>query len=177
MRLELTEESMYRRMDLKDYTLMMILLSGITASLGLILLSYQTMLVPGAAMLAASFIGICGCMRGYIWLKHKIMPVTGCFLEIQTACFVAVQPYWDSRYESCRIYYKDVEEVVRGAKNKGFYIRVSQTGESVIQGNQNVERKIMFISAFGYSKEGIEKIYEMLKARIPKTAGFYEPGQ
>lgn len=174
MRLEPTEESMYRRMDLKDQMLMMIPVFGILASLGLFFLASPSMFVPGLVMLVAAISGMCGSIGIYSRIKRRIMPLTGCFLEIQTTCFVAVQPYRDNRYESCRIYYNDVIELIRGAGNKGFYIRISERGESVIQDEVNHERRVLFISPFGYSKDGVEEIYEVLKKRVPGTADIYE---
>lgn len=177
MRLEPTEESMYRRMDLKDQMLMMIPVFGILASLGLFLLASPAMFVPGLVMLAAAISGMCGSMGMYSRIKRRIMPLAGCFLEIQTNCFVAVQPYRDNRYESCRVYYHDVTELIRGAGNKGFYIRISEQGESVIQDEADHERRVLFINPFGYSKDGVEEIYAVLKKRVPGTTDIYEPVQ
>ena len=43
----------------------------------------------------------------------------------------------------------------------------------MIQGSQGI-RRTMFISPFGYSREEIEKIYEVLKERVLQTAAVYE---
>ena len=43
----------------------------------------------------------------------------------------------------------------------------------MIQGSQK-NRRTMFISPFGYSREEIEKIYEVLKERVLQTAAVYE---
>ena len=63
--------------------------------------------------------------------------------------------------------------MIKAKRGKGFYIRILEAGESVIQGSQE-DRKTMFISPFGYSREEMEKIYEVLKGRVLQTAKVYE---
>ena len=63
--------------------------------------------------------------------------------------------------------------MVKTKNGAGFYIRILQSGESMIQGSQK-NRRTMFISPFGYSREEIEKIYEVLKERVLQTAAVYE---
>lgn len=173
MRLEPSEEFMYRRMDLKDYLLMMIPVIGLVSSVGFFFLASPSAQMMGIAAIAAGLTGIIICGTGLVWLKQRIMPLSGCFLEIRSDSFAAVQPYKDSQYESCRIYYKDVETLVKARAGKGFYIGILKEGESVIQGGQD-NRKTMFISPFGYSREEMEKIYGVLKERVLQTAKVYE---
>lgn len=174
MRLEPSEEFMYRRMDQKDQMRIMIPVFGIMFSLGFLLLSSPATVMTGVAVLIGSVIGIGGCIGLYVWLKRRIMPLVGCYLEIQTTCFVAVQPFLDSQYESCKIYYKDVEAVVKERKNKGFYLKIKESGESTIRGKGSDMRRILFISPFGYSKEGIGEMYEIFKKRVSEKTNIYE---
>lgn len=164
---------MYRRMDLKDRFMMLIPVMGLVASLGLFFLASPSAQAMGLGAVTAGVAGVCVCVGSFIWLKQRIMPLTGCFLEIRTDSFAAVQPYKDSRYESCRIYYKEVETLVKEKAGKGFYIRIMQTGESVIQGSQE-NRRTLFVSPFGYSREELEKVYEVLKERVSQTAEVYD---
>lgn len=164
---------MYRRMDLKDRFMMLIPVMGLVVSLGFFFLASPSAQAMGLGVVTVGVAGLCVCGGGFIWLKQRIMPLTGCFLEIRTDSFAAVQPYKDSRYESCRIYYKEVETLVKEKAGKGFYIRIMQTGESVIQGSQE-NRRTMFVSPFGYSREEMEKVYEVLKERVLQTAEVYD---
>ena len=173
MRLEPSEKSMYRRMDLKDHLLKLILIMGLMASLGFFLLANPSSQVIGLGAIIAGLAGMVGCGGGFLWLKQRIMPLAGCFLEIRKDSFVAVQPYKDNQYESCRIYYKEIESLIKEKAGSGFYIRILQPGESVIKGSQE-KRRAMHISPFGYSEEEIEKIYEVLKERVLQTAKIYE---
>lgn len=164
---------MYRRMDLKDHFLTLIPVMGLLASLGFFFLGYPSAQTMGLGAVTVGVAGLGACGRGFIWLKQRIMPLTGCFLEIRTDSFAVVQPYKDSQYESCRIYYKEVETLVKGKAGKGLYIRILEKGESVIQGSQG-NRRTMFVSQFGYTREEMEVIYEVLKKRVLQTAKVYE---
>lgn len=164
---------MYRRMDLKDHLMILIPFMGLVASLGVLFLGYPSARAMGLGAVTVGMAGLGACGGGFIWLKQRIMPLNGCFLEIRTDSFAAVQPYKDSQYESCRIYYKEVETLVKGKAGKGFYIRILEKGESVIQGNQG-NKRTMFVSPFGYSREEMETIYEVLKERVLQTAEVYE---
>lgn len=173
MRLEPSEESMYRRMDLKDHLLIVILIMGFMASLSFFLLANPISQVIGLGAIISSLAGMGVSGGGFFWLKQRIMPLSGCFLEIRSDSFAAVQPYKDNQYESCRIYYKEIELLIKDKAGSGFYIRILQPGESVIKGSQD-KRRTMHISPFGYSEEEIEKIYEVLKERVLQTATVYE---
>lgn len=85
------------------------------------------------------------------------MPLVECFLELQSDCFVAVQPFRDGVYESCRIYFDEIENLIKGRKGKGFYIRISGEGRSVIRGN--VWSRVIYISSLGYSEDDIRVLY------------------
>lgn len=173
MRLEPAEEAMYRRMDLKDHLMILIPAMGLLVSLGFFFLASPSAQIVGLGAVIAGLAGLAGCGGGFVWLKKRIMPLSGCFLEIRTDNFAAVQPYKDSQYESCRIYYKEVETLVKERAGKGFYIKIMQTGESVIQGRQE-NRRTIFVSPFGYTREEMEKVYEVLKKRVLQTAKVYE---
>lgn len=164
---------MYRRMDLKDHLMILIPAMGLVVSLGFFFLASPSTQIMGLGAVTAGLVGLGICGGGFVWLKRGIMPLTGCFLEIRTDNFAALQPYRDSQYESCRIYYKEVEMLVKEKAGKGFYIRIMQTGKSVIQGSRE-DRRTIFVSPFGYSREEMEKVYEVLKERVLQTAEVYE---
>ena len=79
--------------------------------------------------------GMFGSAIRYWKLKQLIMPLSGCCLEIQTSCFVARQPWKKEHYEQCRIYFKEVQALIREAKAGGFYLQIPEGGESEIRGS------------------------------------------
>ena len=75
-------------------------------------------------------VGIAAGALAVIWvvyreIQRRIMPLVNCFLEVQGDCFVAVQPFRDGEYESCRIYFEEIEGLIEGKRGKGFYVWVS----------------------------------------------------
>ena len=174
MRLEPSEESMYRIMDQKDRALIMIPIFGIAASLGLFFLAARYPAIIGVSVIGLSITCMIGSVFRYRRLCRLVMPLNGCYLEIQTSCFVAKQPWRDGTYEHCRIYFQEIEGLVKGAKTGGFYLRIREQGNSKIQGNGQGQRSLIFISSFGYPKEQMQAMYLTIKERLPETAKVYD---
>ena len=160
MRLEPSEEMMYRRMDWKERLLLLFPLLGILASVGLLLIGSGRWRIWGVVV-----VGIAAGAMAVLWvvyreIQRRIMPLVNCFLEVQGDCFVAVQPFRDGEYESCRIYFEEIEGLIEGKRGKGFYVRVSGEGRSVIRGN--VWSRVIYISSLGYSGEEIKSLYNKI---------------
>lgn len=176
MRIEPAEECMYRRMDKKDRLAFLIPLCGIPASSGLFLLAARYPAMLGIFMVAVSLAAMAGSAVFYRKIKRQIMPLNDCCLEIRKTCFVAVQPYRDGIYESCMIYFNDIDGLIKGKKSGGFYVRVMDSGNSRITGGDGRQQNLFYVSPFGYPKEKINTIYGIIKERAPETARVYEYG-
>ena len=125
MRLEPSEEMMYRRMDWKERLLLLFPLLGILTSVGLLMIGSGRwrgygVVIAGLAVGALMVVWVV-----YRGSERRIMPLANCFLEVQRDCFVAVQPFRDGEYESCRIYFEEIEGLIEGKRGKGFYVRIS----------------------------------------------------
>lgn len=174
MRLEPSAEFMYRRMDQKDRVQILIPVCGIFASLGFFVTAFPKLYLSGISMIIGFLAAMLLCLGLYRNLKRKIMPVSGCFLEIQSKCFVVAQPYLDNTYETCRVYYDEIENLVRMKNGNGFYLKVNGEGKSIIKGKQKGKRRTMLIRSSGYSKENMDAFYKTIAARLPDTARVYE---
>ena len=174
MRLEPSDEPMYHRMDQRDRALIMIPVFGIAASLGLFFLAARFPAIIGGPFIV---LGVCGMFVSAIryWkLKQLIMPLSGCYLEIQTSCFVVRQPWKKEHYEQCRIYFKEVQALIREAKAGGFYLQIPEGGESEIRGFGENRRCLFYVSPFGYPEDKMPAMYQTIKERLPETAEIYE---
>ena len=169
MRLEPSEEMMYRRMDWKERLLLLFRLVGILTSVGLVR--------RGSGRGRGSGVGIVGLAAGafvVVWvvyqgIQRQIMPIANCFLEVQRDCFVAVQPFRDGEYESCRIYFEEIEGLIEG--KKGFYVRISGEGRSVVQRKER--GRVMFVSSEGYDGKKFGVMCEKIKRRIQMEEKMY----
>lgn len=165
MRLEPSEEFMYRRMDWKERLLLLFPLLGIGVSLGLLLIAGGRQ-VLGIGVTGGGLCLMIGVWIGYLELQKRIMPLNQCFLEIQSDCFVMVQPFRDGVYESCRIYFDEIESLIEGGRGKGFYIRISGEGRSVIQ--RKKQGRVMFVSSEGYNSEKFRMVYERVRENVSR---------
>ena len=171
MRLEPSEEMMYRRMDWKERLLLLFPLLGILASVGLLMIGSGRWRRYGMVVVELAVGALMVVWVVYRGIQRQIMPLTNCFLEIQRDCFVAVQPFRDGEYESCRIYFGEIEELIEGKKGKGFYVRISGEGRSVVQRKER--GKVMFVSSEGYDGEKFRGVYERIREKVSGRIGVY----
>ena len=172
MRLEPSEEMMYRRMDWKERLLLLFPLLRILASVGVLMIGSGRWRICGiviVGMAAGAFVVVWVVYQG---IQRQIMPIANCFLEVQRDCFVAVQPFRDGEYESCRIYFEEIEGLVEGKKGKGFYVRISEEGRSVVQRNER--GRVMFVSSEGYDEEKFGVMYGKIMGRVSDMIGVYK---
>ena len=167
MRLEPSEEMMYRRMDWKERLLLLFPLLGILVSVGLLMIGAGHWRVYGMIV-----VGLAVCAMIMVWvvyrgIQRRIMPIANCFLEVQRDCFVAVQPFQDGEYESCRIYFEEIEGLIEGKRGKGFYVRISGEGRSVVQRKER--GRVMFVSSEGYDGERFKMMYEKIRKKLDEV--------
>ena len=172
MRLEPAEEFMYKRMDWKGRMLLLFPLWGILGLAGVPLTLREDCLVWGLSAVGAALGAMAVTWVVYRELEKRIMPLDQCFLEVQGSWFAAVQPFRDGVYESCRIYFQDMESLVMGKRKNGFYIRISKDGKSVI--HRRRKGYTMYVSAEGYDKEKFLAMYGKIRGRLLETAVVYE---
>lgn len=164
MRLEPSEEMMYMRMDWKERLLLLFPLLGILASVGMLMIGAERWKGYGVVVVGLAVGALMVVWVAYRGIQRRIMPLANCFLEIQSDCFVAVQPFRDGEYESCRIYFEEIEGLIEGKKGKGFYVRISGEGRSVVQRKER--GRVMFVSSEGYDGEKFGELYAKIRGKI-----------
>ena len=163
MRLEPSEEMMYRRMDWKERLLLLFPLLGIWVSVGLLMIGSGRWRGYGVVIVGLAVGALMVVWVVYRGIERRIMPLANCFLEVQRDCFVAVQPFRDGEYESCRIYFEEIEGLIEGKRGKGFYVRISGEGRSVVQRKER--GRVMFVSSEGYDGEKFGMAYERIREK------------
>lgn len=164
MRLEPSEEMMYRRMDWKERLLLLFPLLGILASVGLLMIGSGRWRGYGVVVVGLAVGALVVVWVVYRGIQRRIMPLTNCFLEVQRDCFVAVQPFRDGEYESCRIYFEEIEGLIEGKRGKGFYVRISGEGRSVVQRKER--GRVIFVSSEGYERKKFEMVYGRIRKNV-----------
>ena len=171
--MELSEEAMYRRMDWKDRMQLLIPLSSMAFCVGIM------MAASGIGRLIC-FLVLCGAAVVFLFsaflyrkISGLIMPVSGCYLEIRDTRFLLVQPIAGGKYESCCIELGEVEKLVYDGRRGGFYFKIPSEGKSWIRdGEKREERKrqVVYVNGFGYQREKMKEIYQILAERVPEIA-------
>ncbi len=171
MRLEPSEEMMYRRMDWKERLLLLFPLLGILASVGLLMIGSGRWRGYGVVVVGLAVGALMVIWVVYRGIQRRIMPIVNCFLEVQRDCFVAVQPFRDGEYESCRIYFEEIEGMIEGKKGKGFYVRISGEGRSVVQRKER--GRVIFVSSEGYDRGKFGVLYEKIEEKVSREIKEY----
>ena len=175
MRFEPSEEAMYRRMDQKERILYLIAACGLIGSLVFLLgvINQNWYLAGGAVGFAVCL--IVAMVWRYRALGQRIMPLTGCFLEVRQDYLLVRQPQLQERYEACQIFCPEIEQIVWSSRKDGFYIRFHDNGKSSVLLHGTQSGPIFHIRPFGYRKEEMESVYQEIKERLPASAVVFEP--
>lgn len=163
MRLEPMEGAMYSRMDKRDHMKVLLMFCGLAGSVSLFLMASRVFLVPGIVLGAAAAVLACYGGASLYRVRRLIMPIKGCFLELQRDFFVVRQVFRDGQYEFCRIYYDEVREVVRD--RDGFYVQ-AELVKGFIRGPGVKERTCFQVRAFGYEAAAFEAYYSALLKKL-----------
>ena len=174
MRMEPSEDFMYKRMDRKDRALLAMPVCGIAAFVGAVLAASHYPVLIWLPIILLSLLLFVVAAIIYWKMKRLIMPVSGCFLELRGTCFFCVQPYLDETYEKCRIDLQDVECLIRDRKKHGFYLKIHLDGKSMIKGGREENRKAMYVCPMGYPGDRFDMLFQVIKESGTKEAKIYE---
>ena len=175
MRFEPSEEAMYRRMDQKERILYLIAACGLIGSFVFLLgvINQNWYVAGGAVCFAVCFIAVM--VWRYRALGQRIMPLKGGFFEVREDCLLVRQPQRQERYETCQIFFPEIEQLVWSSMKDGFYIRFHGKGKSSASLRGKQSGPAFHIRPFGYRKEEMESVYQAIKERLPASASVFEP--
>lgn len=166
---------MYRKMDQKERTLYLLPVCGLICSIAFLFgIMNQYWYLSGDIVCLCVFLMATMGIR-YRKLSQEIMPLAGCFLEIRKDCILVRQPQRKERYESCQIFYSEIESIVWSNIKDGFYIQFCDSGKSSVLLHGVQSKPVFHIRSFGYRKEELESVYQAIKERIPSSAVVFEP--
>jgi len=103
---------------------------------------------------------------------RKIMEAGCCYIELDGESLAVCQPEQNGKYESCRIFYDEMEKIVEGSR-KGipeFYVVVAPGGEMesfILLDEEEQPRKIFCVRSLGYENEKFKEFYRRLRWEVP----------
>lgn len=173
MRLMATEDDVYRLMDLKDRYLLGSILGCALIGISVYLLAAGKWYWDIGYLFAASCLGVI-CFIRKIWkIKRKIMGAGNCYLELEKDCLVVCQPEKNGHYESCRIFYEEIEKIVEGSRRgiPEFYV-VIKAGEEeqqsfILLDDEEEKRRIFCVRSLGYETQKFIQFYKQLLWEVP----------
>lgn len=171
MRLKAKDDDIYAMMDKRDIYLLGAGTCCIAAGLSAYLLLRDfcwDYLYLAAAFAAGLIFAACHALH----ISRRIMEADQCYLQTEGDCLVVCQPEKKGRYESCRIFYEEIEKIVEGSRRgiPEFYI-VIKAGEDrksfILLDEEEEDRLIFCVRSLGYGTEEFREFYRKLKWEVP----------
>lgn len=171
MRLQATDEDVYRIMDRREKYLLASGCAAIcTAAFLYVFLSVFRNWESLYLFLAAS---ICTFYFLYqeISLGRHIMEMKSCYMEVTEESLVVRQAGKGGHYESCRIFLDEIEKIVEGSRRgiPEFYVVMAEHGKKsfFLLDEKEKEGHIFLVKSLGYQPEAFKRFYQTLRWELP----------
>lgn len=171
MRLKAKEDYIYKLMDKRDLYLLGIGICGITIGISLYLLTshirWDFLYLFAAFIFVMIFLII-----QTVHINRRIMEAGQCYLQLADDCLITYQPEKNGHYESCRIYYCEMEKIVEGSRRgvPEFYVVIKNDEHRksfILLDDEEEERLIFCVRSLGYGTEEFREFYKKLKWEVP----------
>lgn len=173
MRLRATEDDVYRLMDLRErYDIAAVFLSA-TEGICLYLLFYQIRCWDLAYLCGAVALTVILLLRQIIKLGRRIMEAENCYMELDGESMAVCQPEKNGHYESCRIFYDEIDKIVEGSRRgvPEFYVVLREMeGEPesfILLDEEEQKRRIFCVRSFGFDHRKFIEFYRQLRWNVP----------
>ncbi len=105
-------------------------------------------------------------------ISRRIMEAGCCYLELDRQSLAVCQPEQNGRYESCRIFYSEMEKIVEGSRRgvPEFYVVTSPEPDResfILLDEEEQMRQIFCVRSLGYGKEEFKNFYRRLRWEVP----------
>lgn len=172
MRLMAKEEDIYKLMDVRDrylYGAGLFLAAAVVS--GYLLMQqifYWDCLYFTAVFGTGTIICLCQAWK----TNRQVMEEGCCYLELDGESLAVCQPEQNGRYESCRIFYREMEKIVEGSRRgiPEFYIVASGAKDResfILLDEEEQARQIFCVRSLGYGKEEFKDFYRRLRWEVP----------
>lgn len=173
MRLKATEDDVYRLMDRREQCYLALALCSAAEGICIYLLVYQKRcwdLVYLCGVLAVSILLFFrqACKSG-----KRIMEAENCYMELDTDSLAVRQPERNNHYESCRIFFDEIEKIVEGSRRgmPEFYVvlREMDAGQEsfILLDEEEQHRRIFCVRSFGFDHKRFIEFYRTLRWSVP----------
>ena len=124
LRLQATEDDEYHLMDLKEQYLIMTAICSVAEGISAYFFIYQKRYWDLVYLCTALALVIILLLRQAIKISRRIMEAENCYMALEEDSLAVCQPEKNGKYESCRIFYDEMDKIVEGTRRgvPEFYI-------------------------------------------------------
>lgn len=173
MRLKATEDDVYKLMDRRERYYLALMLCSVAEGICIYLLVYQKRcwdLIYWSGVFAIAIM----LFVWQIWKsKKRIMEAENCYMELESDSLAVRQPQKNDHYESCRIFYDEIEKIVEGSRRgiPEFYIVLREMEEGqksfILLDEEEQQRRIFCVHSFGFDHKRFIEFYRRLRWSVP----------
>lgn len=172
MRLMAKEEDIYKLMDVRDRYLYGAGLLLAAAAVSGYLLMQQIFYWDCLYFTAVFGTGTIICLRQAWKTDRQVMEEGCCYLELDGESLAVCQPEQNGRYESCRIFYNEMEKIVEGSRRgiPEFYVVTGKAADResfILLDEEEQARQIFCVRSLGYGNEEFKNFYRKLRWEVP----------
>ncbi len=172
MRLMAKEEDIYKLMDIRDRYLYGAGLCLAAAAVSGYLLMHRIFPWDCLYLAAAFGLGSLLCLCRSWKTGGRVMEAGCCYLELDGESLAVCQPEQNGRYESCRIFYNEMEKIVEGSRRgiPEFYVVTGKAPDResfILLDEEEQVRQIFCVRSLGYGKEEFKNFYRRLRWEVP----------
>lgn len=101
------------------------------------------------------------------------MEAENCYMALEEDSLAVCQPEKNGKYESCRIFYDEMDKIVEGSRRgiPEFYIVIRKEGKEqksfFLLDEEEQERDVFCVRSFGFDNQGFMEFYRKLRWIVP----------
>ena len=159
LRLQATEDDVYHLMDLKEQYFIMTAICSVAEGISAYFFIYQKRCWDLVYLCTALALAIILLLRQAIKISRRIMEAENCYMALEEDSLAVCQPEKNGKYESCRIFYDEMDKIVEGTRRgvPEFYIVIRKEGKEqksfVLLDEEEQERDVFCVRSFGSFRE------------------------
>lgn len=173
LRMQADEEDVYHLMDLRERYFVLIGAGSLIEGIAAYFLFFQIRCWDLIYLCAALFLGIFLLLRQSNKISKRIMEAEICYMELDEFSLAVCQPEKNGKYESCRIFYDEMDKIVEGSRRgvPEFYIVIRKEGKEqksfFLLDEEEQERDVFCVRSFGFDNQGFMEFYRKLRWIVP----------
>ena len=173
LRMQADEEDVYHLMDLRERYFLMIGFGSFIEGIAVYFLLFKIRCWDLIYLCVVLALGIILLLRQSNKISRRIMEAEVCYMELDEFSLAVCQPEKNGKYESCRIFYDEMDKIVEGTRRgvPEFYIVIRKEGKEqksfFLLDEEEQERDVFCVRSFGFDNQGFMEFYRKLRWIVP----------